>query len=102
MKTKILNCYHASIQGGYQGYNKPLANVHKRFYRQRMTNIKQYCANCISCNQGKTSPHIKPAPLQKFNEVLEPFKRTSMDIVGPLKMCQNGNKYILAVQNAFS
>lgn len=103
MWSKILRTCHNLPQAGHQGYEKTLTRVRHYFYWPVMSqHVKKYCQECVSCNQRKTSPHHRPAPLRRFQEVLQPFQCTSMDIVGPLVTSSKGNKFILTFQDEFT
>lgn len=56
--------------------------------------IKKYCESCESCAIHKLGRTTK-APLQIYETPEEIFQRVSMDIVGPLNMTEQGNRYIL-------
>ncbi|KAG5895162.1 hypothetical protein JTB14_007331 [Gonioctena quinquepunctata] len=64
--------------------------------------IKKYVDACITCAQRKTSPHAKPAPLKQFDIPSKPFYRITMDVVGPLPVTAQRNRYILTVQDALT
>lgn len=66
------------------------------------SDIKNYCASFISCNKRKTSAHLKPAPLQRFQAIQLPFELCSIDIVGPLPTTLHGNKYLLTFTDYFT
>ncbi|GLV39311.1 hypothetical protein CBL_21261, partial [Carabus blaptoides fortunei] len=68
MVDKILKTYHDLPQAAHQGYDQ---------------NVGYNKTSILLESQRKTSPHLKPAPLQRFAETLMPFDRVSMDIVGP-------------------
>lgn len=103
MVRKILHSNHDLPHAGHQGFDKTLQLIKRKFVWKGMaTDVKNYCAKCLSCAKRKTSPHLKPAPLQELPETLSPFERVSMDIVGPLQTSKHGNKYLLTFQDAYS
>lgn len=52
-------------------------------------------ASCESRQTGR-------APLELFGEVSEPFERTALDIVGPLPITTEGNRYVLVFVDHFT
>ena len=45
--------------------------------------IKEWCHNCLTCQQMKITIHIRP-PTRQVNEDVARFTHVHMDIVGPL------------------
>lgn len=100
---KVLKDFHDLPFCGHKGQVQTLSMIKTRFYWPTMSrDVIRYCRSCHVCNQRKTSPHLKKYPLQSFPEVLEPFERTAMDIVGPLVTSYSGNKYLLTFQDHFT
>lgn len=62
-------------------------------FGKMFSDIKAYCENCKNCLTIKSSSRIR-APLVPL-PVGYPFERVAMDILGPLPMTENGNKYVL-------
>ncbi|KAG5862184.1 hypothetical protein JTB14_015847 [Gonioctena quinquepunctata] len=100
---EIMKTYHDLPISGHTGYDKTYARIKKMFIWPGMSkDIKKYVDACISCAQRKTSPHAKPAPLKRFDIPSKPFYRIAMDVVGPLPVTAQKNKYILTVQDALT
>ena len=101
IRGKILQICHDSPLSGHAGIDKTLARVTSRFFWPSLrTDVTKHVNQCVSCAQRKTSPHLRPAPLMKFQTPRQPFERIAMDVVGPLVTTNNGYKYILTVQDA--
>lgn len=58
---------------------------------------KNYVDSCKSCIERKKIN--QKAPLLKIPVVLRPFKKISMDILGPLPLTQINNKFILVIND---
>lgn len=100
---KAIHDFHNLPMAGHPGQAKTLSFIQSRLYWPGMRiDINKYISSCDACNRRKTPPHFKPAPLQPFPEILEPFERTAMDIVGPLVTSLHGNKYLLTFQDHFT
>ena len=50
--------------------------------------IKEWCHNCLTCQQMKITRHIHP-PIRQLNEAVARFTHVHMDIVGPLPAINN-------------
>ena len=62
------------------------------FWPQMYDDIKDYIRSCDSCQRRGRKRNIEP--LQPI-PVGEPFSKIGIDIVGPLPLTENGNKYIV-------
>ncbi|KAG5861121.1 hypothetical protein JTB14_020066 [Gonioctena quinquepunctata] len=100
---EIMKTYHDLPISGHTGYDKTYARIKKMFIWPGMSkDIKKYVDACISCAQRKTSPHAKPAPLKRFDIPSKLFYRIGMDVVGPLPVTAQRNKYILTMRDALT
>ena len=98
LKLIVMKALHNDPMAGHLAFQKTYDRICEKFFWPEMrAEIKQYCAACHECALGKTSPHLKKAPLQPITVPNEPFERVSMDIVGPIKQTKNGNQYILVL-----
>ncbi|KAG5866191.1 hypothetical protein JTB14_035210 [Gonioctena quinquepunctata] len=77
---EIMMTYHDLPISGHTGYDKTYARIKKMFIWPGMSkDIKKYVDACISCAQRKTSPHAKPAPLERdmdypLDEIFKPLQ----------------------------
>lgn len=93
--SQIISNHHDTIFSGHQGVKRTLGIIRGRFYWPTMVkDIEEYVGKCISCSQRKPGSR-NLAPLGKISPVTEPFELVSLDIVGPLPVSRNGNKYLL-------
>lgn len=101
--NKALHDFHDLPLAGHPGQTRTLSFIRNRLYWPNMKkDVINYVSSCNICNQRKTSPHFRSAPLQEFPKLLEPFERTAMDIVGPFITSDDGNKYLLTFQDHFT
>lgn len=99
----FLKVYHDLPLSGHAGFEKTYDRIKRAFVWNGMADdVRKYVNACVPCAQRKTSPHTKPAPLQKFAIPPRPFYRIAMDVVGPLPITNSGNRYILTVQDALA
>ena len=58
--------------------------------------VEDYCCSCEIC-QKLPCQHGPRAPLIPLPVLLEPFKCTAMDIIGPLSHSRSGKQYVLVI-----
>lgn len=102
MVPEVLKMLHNSATGGHLGVQKLQAKVKDRFYWPGwFEDVKKWCRECTECASRKSSaPNIR-APLQP-SFVSRPFERVALDILGPLPLTGDKNKYILVIGDYFS
>lgn len=78
-------------------------NEMKKYYQwpNMIKEITEYIKNCASCQRYKFSKIYKAA-LTITTTASVSFERCFLDIVGPLPMTEEGNKYILTFQDDLS
>ena len=57
----------------------------------------QYCRACDVCQRLDKSNLQNRAPLINLPVIFTTFSKLAIDIVGPLKTCPSGNRFILTV-----
>jgi transposase InsO family protein len=103
MKLRILNNYHNLPYAGHQGAERTTKLLRSKFFWKSLAaDVKLYCAQCTSCAERKTSPHLRKVPIERYKEVLRPFARTHMDCLGPFPVSASGNKHLLTFIDAYS
>jgi transposase InsO family protein len=58
-----------------------------------------YKKNCISCQVNKTNRNPTKAPMEITSTAKQPFEKIFLDIIGPLSLTENGNRFILTFQD---
>ena len=61
--------------------------------------IEEYIKQCKSCQVNKTLTPRHKAPMEVTTTAERPFEKCYLDVVGPLPVTQEGNKYILTFQD---
>ena len=101
-RPKILNLVHDATSGGHLGFEKTFAKIKRRYYWPDYYNqIKDYVRKCPTCAQVKTPPHYNRTALKPLKPS-RPFQIVTSDIMGPLPVSYNGNKYVLAIIDHFT
>ena len=82
----------------YLGREKTVQRILKWFYSTTLfRDVKQYCQTCEECQiQGGQRAKVPMTPLPIIGE---PFRRISMDIVGPLPRTRQGHRFILVLSD---
>jgi hypothetical protein len=65
------------------------------------SDVRRWCKTCDVCARRKAGPGVGKSPLQQ-SPVGGPLERIAVDIMGPLPMTRNGNKYIMVVGDYFT
>lgn len=97
---RILEGNHNSAISGHSGYIRTYKRIKENFKWPNMKNdIKKFIKSCQSCQINKTNHKPNKAPMEITTTSERPFQRLAIDIVGPLTLTENGNKYILTMQD---
>lgn len=101
-QVDLLHTYHASLFSCHVGRSRTYKRLkHKYFWLGMSNSVAEFIESCVQCNQRKRGFVNPRYPLQPI-ECEHPFSRVSMDILGPLPLTLDGNKYILAFQCSFT
>ncbi len=93
LKNEMLVWSHDHPTAAHLGFAKTLERIKTKYYwNNYRREIEEYLKNCDVCARRK--------PSESFGTlsgiaVGEPFEMVAVDVVGPLPVSQNGNKYIL-------
>lgn len=98
-KREILKEYHDSILAGHRGVNQTTSKIKQVFFWENMSrDINNYVQSCKICQQNKVS-RVNKVPMKITSTASRPFEKVFLDIVGPLPVSYNGNRYILTFQD---
>src|SRR6185295_9232744 len=89
----LMKIMHDQPTAGHLGIESTYNKIKKRYYWNQMyDDIKEYIKTCDTCQRfGKPE---RNEPLHSI-EVIQPFERIGIDIVGPLPETANKNKYMV-------
>lgn len=96
----ILKENHDDPQSGHSGFHRTYRRI-KLYYKwpQMKRTIKNYIKNCESCQKNKTLRKTFRAPMEITSTASQPFEKLCMDVVGPLPLTENGNQYLVTMQD---
>ncbi len=98
----VMYSLHEDPLSGHASFRKTLDRARMRFYWPKMAQyIRKYCKGCMDC-QTKGVNNKLPAGLLQPIPVRGPFARVGIDAVGPFKLSNSGNKYILTATCYFT
>ena len=99
---KALILAHSIPSSGHAGENNTIERLKSFAYWPTMVkDAKAYVKSCEVCL--KTKPYKGPkAPTLRNPEVTRPWQRLNLDLIGPLPISSEGNKYILSVINVMT
>lgn len=102
MRTQILELCHNIPLSGHMGQIKTLMKIkeYALWYRMAM-DCKLYVKSCGICNKNKRAKDHARAKLGQYHAGI-PVERVHMDILGPLPLTDQKNKYILMVIDQFT
>ena len=63
--------------------------------------VQYWCNKCDMC-ASKKSPHKRPRAPMKQYIVGAPWERMAIDILGPLPRSEDGNRYLMVVEDYFT
>ena len=102
LQGEVFAQLHAAVTGGHMGVRRTLANIRARFYWVKLKeDVMDRCRRCSSCAARKPPTKKKKAPLKKYVMGL-PLERVALDILGPLPLTAQGNRYVLVMSDYFT
>jgi transposase InsO family protein len=103
VKRRILYEFHDSPVGGHRGMNKTYRAISSQYTWPKMRReVEDYVKQCKSCQVNKILTPKNKAPMQITTTAERPFEKCYLDVVGPLPVTLQGNKYILTFQDDLS
>jgi hypothetical protein len=91
----VIAMNHSALGSGHHGVDRTQRRIAEKYHFPKSAQlIKEFCASCSECLRFKGFAN-QPANTLKYPLAVLPFQRVSMDILGPLKVTPEHNKYIL-------
>ena len=102
LRDSVLQDLHSGSMGGHVGESKMIHLVRERYYWPGWKeSVKEWCRKCRTCSTRKMAPPSKRAPLQTL-QAGYPLQIVAVDILGPLPVTAQGNKYVLVACDCFT
>ena len=98
LRQHILKVAHDGVMAGHLGSGKTSNRIFQHFYWPDLDNdVIRYCRSCDICQRTIPKGRVGKAPLGTMPIISQPFSRIALDLVGPLPITSQGNRYILTV-----
>lgn len=95
LRFEILSNAHDHVTGGHLGTHKTYQKLRTRYWWKGMfKDTEHWCKSCVDCSMRKTPRTNLKAPLLPI-PVDGAFDRVVVDVIGPLRKTERGNRYIL-------
>jgi transposase InsO family protein len=98
----VLKCYHELPFTAHQGIVRTMAAIKRKYWWKSLSrDVTEYINECEACAKRKTGNRVI-APLGESLEAREFLDIVSLDVVGPLPVTAEGNKYLLTFIDHFT
>ena len=102
LQKKVIYSLHNPVTSGHLGIKKTLSKLKRLFYWRNMKDsVTNWIKRCATCGARKRPAKTPKAELKNYC-VGAPMDRVCTDILGPLPISDQGNKYILVVGDHFT
>ena len=100
--TEVIRVHHSIPSAAHLDAKRTLARIKTGFYWPGMkVAVQEFCRLCDSCAARKPSPKQNKAPMGHISSGA-PMEKVCLDILGPLPMTRQRNKYILVMTDIFT
>ena len=98
LRHSVLQLAHSIPLAGHLGIAKTLDRVLQHYFWPGVfSDVRRYCKVCPDCQKCAKRRASETAKLVKTPLIGEPFSRIGMDIVGPLPLSFNRNRFVLVI-----
>lgn len=99
-KELVLIENHDHPLSGHQGFQRTYDNIKNKYYWDNMKqDIRDYIQKCEICQKSKTNFKPNKSPMLITTTSKRFCEQIAMDIVGPLPITSNQNRFILTLQD---
>lgn len=96
----ILKENHDDPHSGHSGFHRTYKRVKLQYKWPNMkTDIAKYIKTCESCQRNKTVRKTYKAPMEITTTSVQPLEKLFVDVVGPLPITEEGNRFIVTMQD---
>jgi len=99
-KHNIIEEFHLSPLGGHQGASRTIKRIKLHHnWKGLKKDVLEFIKSCASCQANKSSNRTVQQPMVVTTTASMPFEKIFLDIVGPIETSNNGNSFILTIQD---
>lgn len=103
MRSDVIKFFHTARVFCHQGATRTYTTMRQWYYWRGMKeSVAEYCTSCTVCIATRLKRHAHAKGRIKQIRATAPFEMISMDIVGPLPMCNSGSRYLLTIMDRFT
>ncbi|MBM3428678.1 MAG: DDE-type integrase/transposase/recombinase, partial [Bacteroidetes bacterium] len=103
MIPEVLYQAHSSLMGGHMAVKKTKEKIlQSYFWHQMDQDVESYVQTCQTCQKRRIDNRPKPNITTPLPIPTENNTRVHIDLFGPLKTSERGQKYIMVMTDAFS
>lgn len=98
LKSMIFQAHHCSaLPGGHMGFKKTLSKIMRKYFWPNIySDILNWCKTCVTCQMRRDpKPMVREKLIPVHSEAV--FAKVGLDLCGPLRTTDRGNKYILNI-----
>ena len=96
----ILKEFHSDLSSGHPGYLRMYNRVRQHYKWTNMRDdIRNFVKDCVSCQRNKRFIKKPKAPMELTTTSNKSFEKLFIDIVGPYPITEQGNRFLLTVQD---
>src|SRR5215469_12763103 len=96
----VLELNHTSAAAGHPGPQRMLKRIQEIYIFPKMSKlVSEFTKRCKSCLLAKGAMPT-PAEISRYPVGCLPLSRVHMDLLGPLKPCPNGDRYIMVFKDS--
>ena len=101
MVVDIIKTYHD--KNGHPGEQQCIRQLSRNYFWPNMTkDVKEYIKSCHDCQTNKPNLHPRHPPMGRFETPNGPWEFLSFDLIGPLTITEDGNRYAIVGTDTFS
>ena len=101
-RTEVIEMHHSIPSAAHLDARRTMKRIKTAFYWPAMKlDITEFCRTCDACAARKPSPKQNKAPM---GHILSgaPMEKICVDMLGPLPLTHQNNKYILVISDVFT
>ena len=100
LRSVIISEMHSLPTGGHRGVTKTYSRIKHNYYWENLkSDVQKFIQQCLQCQLKKLVRVKTKQPMVITDTPGSSFDKVAMDIVGPLPKTENGNEYILTLQD---
>ena len=102
LRHEVLSACHDAPTASHFSTHKTYEKIRRRYFWHGMfKDVEHWCKTCVDCAMKKVPRGKRKAPLLPI-PVEGAFDRVAMDILGPLPVTNDGNRYIIVFSDYYT